>query len=119
MLEDPESHRLARFAGQRVRMVEATVEFRDRTPCRVVRLVYEMLSFDSEGRLDRVAFDRQNAALVDIVVGEVVGEPRTSDATIVDASRRFVGRGGRWTPRPSMARLIERAALGELKCERL
>ena len=63
MLEDPESHRLARFAGQRVRMVEAIVEFRDRTPCRVVRLVYEMLSFDSEGRLDRVAFERQNAAL--------------------------------------------------------
>ena len=74
-----------------------------------------MLSFDSEDRLDLPAFERQNAALVDIVVGE----PRTSDATIVDASRRFVGRGGRWTPKPSMARLIERAALGELKCERL
>jgi len=115
MLEDPESHRMARFAGQRVRMVEAIVELRDRRPCRVARLVYEMLSFDGEGRLDRVAFERQNAALVDTVVGE----PRTSDATIGDASRRFVGRGGRWTPKPSMARLIERAALGELKCERL
>jgi len=81
----------------------------------VARLVYEMLSFDREGRLDRLAFERQNAALVDLAVGE----PTTDDADIVDASRRFVARGGRWQPTPSLAQTILRAALGELKCERL
>ncbi len=115
MLDDPERHRVPRFAGQRVRMVEAIVEFRDRVPCEVVRLVYEMLRFDAHGQLDRRAFEHQNAALVDLVVGE-----RTSnDAAVVDASSRFIAQGGRWQPSPSLARRIRRAALGGLKCERL
>ncbi|MEJ2327795.1 MAG: hypothetical protein P8Y25_13710, partial [Chromatiaceae bacterium] len=62
MIDDPESYRLERFAGQRVRMAEAIVEVRDRAPYAVVRLVYEMLAFDAEGRLDRAKFMRQNAA---------------------------------------------------------
>ena len=115
LLDDPEHHRLPRFAGQRVRMVEAIVALRERTPCAVVRLVYEMLGFDTEGRLDRRAFERQNAALVDLVVGG----PTTNRATIVDASSRFVAQGGRWQPSPSLEQRILRAALGELKCERL
>ena len=32
MIDDPEHHRLARFAGQLVRVVGAIVEVRDRTP---------------------------------------------------------------------------------------
>jgi hypothetical protein len=50
MVDDPESHGLERFAGQRVRMAEAIVEVRDRAPVAVVRLIYEMLGFDAEGR---------------------------------------------------------------------
>jgi len=115
MLEDPDRECLARFAGQRVRMVEAIVELRDRIPCGVVRLVSPMLSFDSEDRLDLPAFERQNAALVDLVMGGKA----TDDATIVEASTRFAARGGQWQPTPSLARLILRAALGELTCERL
>ena len=42
MVDNPESDRLERFAGQRVRMAEAIVEVRDRTPYAVVRLIYEM-----------------------------------------------------------------------------
>ena len=72
MVDDPESHRLERFAGQRVRMAEAIVEVRDRAPCAVVRLVYEMLGFDAEGRLDRAAFIRQNAALAELAMGRVI-----------------------------------------------
>jgi hypothetical protein len=115
MLDDPESHRLPRFAGQRVRMVEAIVEFRDRVPCEVVRLVYEMLGFDTQGRLDRRAFERQNIALMELVVGKST----TNNAPVVDASSRFIARGGRWQPSPSLARRIRRAALGEMKCKRL
>ena len=33
LLDDPEHHRLPRFAGQRVRIVEAIVALRERTPC--------------------------------------------------------------------------------------
>ena len=115
LLDDPEHHRLPRFAGQRVRMVEAIVALRERTPCGVVRLVYQMLGFDIQGRLDRRAFERQNAALVDLVVGGST----TTDATLVDASSRFVAQGGRWQPSPSLEQRILRAALGELSCERV
>ncbi len=115
LLDDPDHHRLSRFAGQRVRMVEAIVEFHERTPCSVVRLVYEMLGFDAEGRLDRGALERQSAALVDLVLGGSM----TPNATIVDARSRFVARGGRWQPSSSLKRRILDAALGELKCKPL
>ena len=115
MLDDPERYRLPGFAGQRVRMVEAIVELRERVPYRVVRLVYQMLGFDAEGRFDRRAFERQNAALAE----PLVGEPTTKDAAVVDASSRFIAQGGRWQPSPSMVRRLRRAALGELKCKRL
>ena len=119
MLDDPASHPLARFAGQRVRMAEAIVEVHERTPRAVVRLVYEMLRFDEEGRLDRSAFLRQNAALVELAMGRLFGESVTPGETIVDASSRFVAQGGRWQPSASLERNIRRAALGELSCERV
>ena len=119
MVDDPESDRLERFAGQRVRMAEAIVEVRDRAPCAVVRLIYEMLGFDAEGRLDRATFIRQNAALAELVVDRVIPRLGAKETTVVDAGSRFVARGGRWQPSPSLEQEILRAALGELKCERL
>ncbi len=120
MLDDPDRHRLLRFAGQRVRMVEAIVELRERTPSRVVRLVYEMLGFDPQGRLDRHAFERQNDALVDLLVRSLLaGGAERSDKRIVEASSRFAAQGARWQPTPSLQQRVQRAALGELKCDRL
>ena len=119
MVDDPESDRLERFAGQRVRMAEAIVEVRDRAPCAVVRLVYEMLGFDAEGRLDRATFMRQNAALAELAMSHVIPRLEAEETAVVDAGSRFVARGGRWQPSPSLEQKILRAALGELKCERL
>ena len=119
MVDDPESHRLERFAGQRVRMAEAIVEVRDRAPYAVVRLIYEMLGFDAEGRLDRATFIRQNAALAELAMDRVIPRLEAEETAVVDAGSRFVARGGRWQPSPSLEQEILRAALGELKCERL
>ena len=119
MVDDPESHRLERFAGQRVRMAEAIVEVRDRAPYAVVRLIYEMLGFDAEGRLDRAAFIRENAALAELAMGGVIPRLGAKETTVVDAGSRFVAQGGRWQPSPSLEQEILRAALGEVKCERL
>ena len=118
MLDDPERYQMPKFAGQRVRMVEAIVEYRDRVPCGIVRLVYEMLRFDAQGRLDLGAFERQNVALAGLIVDSVIGESTTNDV-VVDASSRFIAKGGQWEPSPSLARQIRGAALGELKCKRL
>jgi hypothetical protein len=119
MVDDPESHRLERFAGQRVRMAEAIVEVRDRAPYAVVRLIYEMLGFDAEGRLDRAAFIRQNAALAELAMSHVIPRLEAEETAVVDAGSRFVAQGGRWQPSLSLEQEILRAALGELKCERL
>jgi hypothetical protein len=119
MVDDPESHRLERFAGQRVRMAEAIVEVRDRAPYAVVRLIYEMLEFDAEGRLDRAAFIRQNAALAELAMSHVIPRLEAEETAVVDAGSRFVAQGGRWQPSLSLEQEILRAALGELKCERL
>ena len=119
MVDDPESHRLTRFAGQRVRMAEAIVEVRDRAPVAVVRLIYEMLGFDVEGRLDRAAFIRHNAALAELAMSPVIPRLETEETAVVDAGSRFVARGGSWQPTPKQEREILRAALDETPCQRL
>jgi len=127
MLDDSEYHPLARFAGQRGRMVGAIVEIRDRTPCAVARLVYQMIGFDARGRLERRAFMRQNVVLADLVAGRVVVGSTTNEATIVEASSRFVAQGSLRQPSPSpspspstsLEQQIVRTALGELRCKRL
>jgi len=119
MVDDPNSHRLERFAGQRVRMAEAIVEVRDRAPYAVVRLVYEMLGFDAEGRLDRATFIRQNAALAELAMSHVIPRLEAEETAVVDGGSRFLARGGSWKPTPALEREILRAALEESKCERL
>ena len=119
MVDDPESHRLERFAGQRVRMAEAIVEVRDRAPVAVVRLIYEMLGFDEEGRFDRAAFIRQNAALAELAMSPVIPRLDAEETAVVDAGSRFVARGGSWKPTPTLERVILRAALDQTPCKRL
>jgi hypothetical protein len=119
MVDDPQSDRLERFAGQRVRMAEAIVEVRDRAPCAVVRLVYEMLGFDADGRLDRATFLRQNAALAELAVARVIPRLEAKETAVVEAGSRFVARGGSWQPTPALEREIVRAALDETRCKRL
>jgi hypothetical protein len=113
MLDRPSRYCIPFFAGQRVRMVETVVEVQNRVPSRVVQLTCDMLTFDDEGRLDSKAFQRQQAARAELALFA----PERSGTTIVDASSRFVAKGGRWLPSPSLARLIRQAALGKIKCQ--
>ena len=114
MLRDAQHHRLPRLAGQRVRAAHAIVELERRKPLRVVRLTYDMLAFDDQGRFEHATFERQHSARAEAALTE-------SDHTgkIVDASSRFVAQGGRWTPSRPLARAIENAALGVTRCPRL
>ena len=124
MVDAPESHRLERFGGQRVRMAEVIVEVRNRAPCAVVRVVYEMLCFDAEGHLDRATFMRQNAALAELVIDPLIPrlveeEEEEEKAVVVDAGSRFVARGGTWHPSAALEQEILRLALDETPCKRL
>jgi hypothetical protein len=119
MVDDPENHPLERFAGQRVPMAEAIVEVRDQAPCAAVRLIYEVLGFDAEGRLDRATFMRQNAALAALALSRVIPRLEAERTDVVDAGSRFVARGGAWQPSAALEREILRAALDETTCKQL
>lgn len=119
MVDDPESHRLTRFAGQRVRMAEAIVAVHERAPYAVLRLVYEMLGFDAEGRLDKSTLMRQNTALAELVMSRVIPRLEGARTDVVDAGSRFVARGGSWQPSAALERQILRAALAETTCKHL
>jgi hypothetical protein len=115
MLDNSSRHCIPLFAGRRVRMVETVVEIQNRVPSRVVQLACSMLTFDDEGRLDSRAYVRQQAARAELALFE----PESSRTKIVDASSRFVAKGGRWLPSTSLARVVRHAALGKIKCRSL
>jgi hypothetical protein len=117
MLQDPKSHCFL-FAGHRVRMADAIVELIDRKPIRVARLTFGILTFDKEGRFDPRAFEQQQFARAELAMVPLIAAVERN-AKIVDAASRFVAQGGRWTPSKTLARAIEDAALGRIKCPRL
>lgn len=117
MLRDPSSYPLPRFAGRRVAGL-AIVELQDRVPYRVGSVLFEILRFDDQGRLDIETFNHQNAALIDVMLESTLTN-NTSDTAIIDASSQFVAQGGRWNPSSSLEWLICQAALDEIKYQRL
>lgn len=118
MLRGPTGHRFPHFAGSRVRMTDLVVELVDRRPIRIVWTTYSILTFDGEGRFDAKAFDRHQRAHAELALAPL-GANADGAATVVDAATRFVDQGGRWAPSRTLARRIEKAALGLVKCARL
>jgi len=117
MLHNPNRHRMARFAGRRVRKAQIALEIKDRQPIRVVRTVYSILVFDEQGALRIDEFNRQQRAKVELALAPVFGAPRRTN--VVRAASKFIEQGGRWTPSATVARLVRLAAMGRAKCLRL
>jgi hypothetical protein len=69
--------------------------------------------------LDRATFMRQNMALAALTIDPVIPQLVKEDKAVVDASSRFVARGGSWHPSAALERAILRAALDETSCKRL
>lgn len=118
MLRNPASCCLPRFAGARLRMSDVAVELLDRQPIRVVWSTFGFLTFDDEGYFDASAFDRHQRARAELGLAHPTPEPRSA-GTIVDAATRFVAQGGLWAPSRTLQRLIDAAALGQVRCPRL
>jgi len=118
MLRNPTSHRLPRFAGTRVRMTDVGVELIDLQAVQVVWITFNVLTFDDEGYFDASAFDHHQRARAELGWAKLVDEP-TSTPTVIDAATRFVAQGGSWKPSRKLQRVIDQAALGRVKCERL
>jgi hypothetical protein len=85
-------------------------------PLVVLRSVFNMLTFRSDGRLVSPLRDRHVRARADLALALDSPNPR---AGVAEASTRFVARGGQWKPSAALVWRIEQTALGGQKCERV
>jgi len=112
MLSSPNTVVIPKFASQRIRAAEASVELINRLPSRVIRTVFFMLEFDARGALRTDSLMAQAAAAIDTTLtGLSPGE-----GNVIDARGRFIAGGGRWKPTPAQRKLITGAALGKMRC---
>jgi hypothetical protein len=114
MLRQPAEHPLRSFANRRVRCAEAVVELKSGKAVRVVRMSFWKADFDERGVLDTASLGRQSVATLDALLEEAW--PREQPVKIVDATARFVAKGGAWTPTANQRNELSKAALGERVC---
>lgn len=119
MLRQEALARVPDFAGQRVRQASVVVQVIDGTPSRMVHSTFSVLDIKADGFLDVQRLNTQQIARVDVkfdrsnLGDEVTGSP------VIDATQRFVARGGSWEPDSRLLRRIEAAALGQVSCPRV
>lgn len=111
--------RIPDFAGQRVRQASVVVELVNGTPSRMVRCTFGILDINADGTLDVERWNSQQFARVDDPLAPHRPGLRAGGGRIVDASSRFIARGGSWEPDRHLLRRIDAAALGQLACPRV
>jgi hypothetical protein len=118
MMREAASCRAIDFAGQRVRMAGVTVELAGGVVLGVRHMGFAMLDFDAAGVLDVQRLNAQQVARLDAMLAEKIGGPAPAEA-IVEASSRFMARGGSWEPDAALRRRIHAAAEGRTGCPRV
>jgi hypothetical protein len=118
MLKDASACRVIDFAGKRVRMVSVTAETAGGFTLGVRHMSFSILDFDPFGILDVQRLSTQQVARFDAMVAGKLGAPLPAEQ-VVDASSRFVARGGSWEPDAGLRRRIEAAVVGTARCPRV
>jgi hypothetical protein len=118
MLRKEAVARLPDFAGQRLRLASLVVELASRSPLRVVHRTFSIIEINCDGLLDVARLNAQQIARIDNFLAPVLQQsaPKTP---VVDATSRFVARGGSWQPGDLLMRRMDAAALGRLPCRRV
>ena len=101
------------LAGKQVRSVEAAVYFEGRKPVQVVRTIYFMIYFDSEGRIDQHELNKQIRLSIESMPPIETGPE--SDR-MIDAKHRFAHKHYkdryRWTPTAKIEKAVINAIFG-------
>jgi hypothetical protein len=118
MLRQEAVARLPDFAGQRLRLASLVVELANREPWRVVHRSFSIIEIDRDGLLDVARLKAQQIACIDSFLAPVLQQPAPT-TPVVDATSRFVARGGSWQPDDLLMRRIDAAALGRMSCRRV
>lgn len=85
----------------------------------MVRCTFGILDIDGDGLLDVERWSSQQFARVDDPLAPHPPGLIAGGGRIIDASSRFVARGGSWEPDQLLLRRIAAAALGQLACPRV
>lgn len=103
---DPKE-RFPQYAGKRVRFAEVAVELEERKPVQIIRAVYGILQFDSEGRIDAAEYEKEMRLSAEMMPPILAGR---SSPKIVDAKHKFAKKRFndqfRWEPTSQIEKAI-------------
>jgi len=110
---DPEEC-LPQYAGKRVRYALVAYEVENRIPVEILKIEYNYLSVDSEGRIDAGEQEKARRMAVDLFPPVL---PEEQPGQVIDAQHRFAKKRYdneyRWTPSPELEAAIVRAIFGK------
>jgi hypothetical protein len=112
LTESDPNERVPEYANTRVRCVEAAVEIEKRKPVDILRLLYIILFFDAEGRLD--ATEKEEEWQLNVEMEQPFLEQESK--LVVDARHRFAKRRFhhryRWEPTEELESAIVQTIFG-------
>jgi hypothetical protein len=107
------NERLPKYANKRVRYVEVALELEQRKPVGILRILYLILPFDSEGRVDAAEQEKERRLGVEMVPPIFMDR---DSKQVVEARHRFAKRRFdneyRWKPTQEMEADIMAAIFG-------
>ena len=97
------------------------MELVDRKPSRLVRITFDILTFDDAGRFDSQTFLRQQSHRVELVMmpGGKLSKAECGAVSVARAGSHFAAHESLWVPSKGLARALQDAALERMKCLRL
>ncbi|NQT56357.1 MAG: hypothetical protein HQ551_09030 [Desulfobacteraceae bacterium] len=109
---DPKE-RLPQYAGKRVRYVEVALELEQRKPIGILRILYLIMPFDSEGRVDATEQEKEQRLGIDMIPPML---PDRDSSQVVEARHRFAKKRFdneyRWKPTQEIEFAIMKAIFG-------
>ncbi|MCG2774113.1 MAG: hypothetical protein L6406_00390 [Desulfobacterales bacterium] len=104
------NERLPQYAGKRVRFAEVAVELEERKPVQIIRAVYGILPFDSEGRIDTAEYEKEMRLSAEMMPPILADRPspKIVYAKHIFAKKRFDDQF-RWEPTPQIEKSIVEA----------
>ena len=96
-----------------MRYAEVAVELEQRKPVGILRMLYFIMSFDSEGRLDASEHQKETRLAMELLPPFTAGG---QPSQVIEARHRFAKKRYdneyRWTPTPEIETAIIRAIFG-------
>jgi len=113
LIERDPKERLPKYAGKRVRYVEVALELEQRKPVSILRILYLILPFDSEGRVDAAEQEKERRLGVEMMPPILTdrGSKQVVEAGHLFAKKRFDNEY-RWKPTQEMKFAIMEAIFG-------